>query len=162
MPQDISSVIKALIDAKMQNLLSYFDGEADFIYDEEYDRHFSFDIVGTFLYQDSSRGSNPYSGQEFLIDQKSGKKLWICDYTGYFAQKQSFEPAYVYPVLKSGRLAYLESCGTDLTTAARYEEDGYLYISVTEGPATSMLRHETIYSNDRLIFMQLSNCILKL
>lgn len=161
MSRDISALMNTIIQSKKQNLLSYFDGETDFIFDEEYDRCFLVDIPGGLIYQDSSRGTNPYSGTESLIDQDSGKKLWICDYTGSFTQSQSFDAAYIYPLLKSGRLLYLDTCDGGLFADISHEDDGYIYMTKAEGSIKSMLLTETIYSDAGLVFTQLSNCMLK-
>ena len=91
-----------------------------------YDWEFKIEVNG-FIFTDSYRGSNPYSGVEYVYIIGNDVPIWSCDYVGYVVPNSGISADKVYEFLKEARGAHLINCNGNLFSNYQYGNDMLRY-----------------------------------
>ena len=122
------------------------------IYDWEFEV-----LVGRYLFKDSYRGTNPYSGVEYVLNEGNPLPLWSCDYVGYAKLKPQVEEKDIYGLLKKGRGSHLKSGEDNFFKNFDFDESQFTYQSRFNGSISGLLQIEEIYHEGDLVFQQISS-----
>jgi hypothetical protein len=121
------------------------------IYDWEYER-----LVGKYLFKDSYRGTNPYSGVEYVFEEGKPLALWSCDYVGYAKLKPRVTEKDIYVFLKKGRGGHLKNGRDNFLKTFGFDEGQFKYQSRFNGSLYGLLQIEEIYHEGDLVAQQIS------
>jgi hypothetical protein len=116
------------------------------IYDWEYER-----LVGKYLFKDSYRGFNPYSGVEYVFEEGKPLALWSCDYVGYAKLKPRVTEKDIYGFLKKGRGGHLKNGRDNFLKTFGFDEGQFKYQSRFNGSLYGLLQIEEIYHEGDLV-----------
>lgn len=109
-----------------------------------------------YIFTDSYRGSNPYSGVEYIYIQGHQSPIWSCDYVGYALENSSVAISEIYGFLKKARASHLSGCGGNLITDYSYINGKLSYQTTFSGTLKSILQIEEIHYCDSLVGRQVS------
>jgi len=117
--------------------------------------------IGNFVYTDSYRGFNPYSGVEYIYKVGEDIPLWFCDYIGYVNENMGVATEMVYGFLKEARGSHLVNCNGNLFSDYQYENEVLRYETYFQGDINSLLQKEKFFYGDNLIAQQITAGRLK-
>jgi hypothetical protein len=109
-----------------------------------------------FLYTDSYRGFNPFSGVEYLYLRGSIEPLWYCDYIGFVKKDSPISPKEVFGFLREGRKNQLETSNGGLLLNYSYEGGPLKYDTSFSGDIFNLIHFENIFYNDNFIAQMIS------
>lgn len=116
---------------------------------------------GNYLFTDSYRGFNPYSGVEYIYIKDQRYPIWSCDYVGYAFSSAGVSEKEIYGFLKRGRSKHLTDCAGDLLADYSYKDGNYVYHTRFSGDLKAILQTEELYYQGTLIGIQTSAGYLK-
>lgn len=116
---------------------------------------------GNYLFTDSYRGFNPYSGVEYIFIKDQRKPIWSCDYVGYVLKNITVSEKEIYGFLKKGRGKHLLDCVGNLLEDFTYIDGNFGYQSRFSGDLNAILQTEEIYYRGKLVGTQVSAGYLK-
>lgn len=122
---------------------------------EVYDWDFKLEI-DDFIFTDSYRGINPYSGVEYIYEKDNNIPAWSCDYVGYVNQGANVSSEGIYKFLKEARGNHLKNCNGDLFSNYIYENGMLKYETTFQGDVNSLLQIENFYYNNLLVAQQMT------
>lgn len=125
-----------------------------------YDWHFELE-QGQYIFSDSYRGLNPYSGVESIYFNGQHTPIWSCDYVGYALKNPSVTENEIYGFLKKARASHLLGCGENLMTNYSFKDGDFTYQTSFSGSFKSLLQIEEIRYCDSLVGRQVSAGYLK-
>ncbi|AHF06023.1 DUF5680 domain-containing protein [Desulfitobacterium metallireducens] len=125
-----------------------------------YDWHFELE-QGKYLFTDSYRGFNPYSGVEYIYTKDLREPIWACDYVGNVRMNSFVSEKDIYEFLKKARGIHLLNCGGDLATEYFYKDGEFVYQLRFSGNLNAILQTEEIYYRGTLVGTQVSAGYLK-
>lgn len=125
-----------------------------------YDWEFKIEING-FVFTDSYRGFNPYSGVEYVYISGNNIPIWSCDYIGYVVPDTGIPAGKVYEFLKEARGAHLLNCNGNLFLDYQYYNGVLQYKTNFQGNASALLQMENFYCDDKLVAEQMTAGRLK-
>ena len=111
---------------------------------------------GEYLFTDSYRGFNPYSGVEYIYIKGQREPIWSCDYVGYVFANSSVSEKEIYGLLKKGRGKHLLNCGGDLSADYSYRDGDFGYQTRFSGDLNAILQTEEIYYRGKLVGTQVA------
>lgn len=111
--------------------------------------------VGRYLYTDSYRGFNPYSGVEYIKDNDP-VPIWSCDYVGYAKATDAIPEEQIYNFLKRTRGSHLSSDIRNFFHNYSATEGDLDYLSAFSGDLKGLLQTEEIFYRGILVFRQVS------
>ena len=114
-------------------------------------------VVGKYLFKDSYRGTNPYSGIEYVLEEGNPLPLWSCDYVGYAKLKPMVTEKDVYGFLKKARGNHLENGKDNFLRHFDLFEGQFTYQSRFTGSLKGLLQIEEIYHEGDLVVQQISS-----
>lgn len=117
--------------------------------------HYEMD-EGDYLFTDSYRGYNPYSGVEYIYLKEDKIPVWSCDYVGFVKKESPISEREVYDFLREARGCQLERSKGSLLLNYSYENGPLKYDTNFSGDMHSLLQFENIYYNDNFISQQIS------
>lgn len=120
-----------------------------------YDWEFKTEING-FIFADSYRGFNPYSGVEYVYIAGNDTPIWSCDYVGYVVPDIEISADKVYEFLKEARGAHLLNCNGNLFSDYQYDSGVLQYKTHFQGDVGALLQIENFYCGDKLIAQQMT------
>lgn len=80
-------------------------------------------VCGNYLFTDSYRGFNPYSGVENIYIKNQDEPIWSCDYIGYILENTPVSAEEIYGFLKEGRGNHLLDCVGSLFIDYSYKKE---------------------------------------
>jgi hypothetical protein len=122
------------------------------IYDWEFELSF-----GQYLFTDSYRGFNPYSGVEYIFEKENPIPLWSCDYVGYAYLKFDVEEKAIYGFLKKARGSHLIENSQRFFADYTMSEGDFVYVSNCSGHLTGQLQIEEISHRGDLVCRQVTS-----
>ena len=126
-----------------------------YIKSDLYDWEFRLDI-GEFLFTDSYRGFNPYSGVEYIYEAQAKMPLWFCDYIGYVNPNADVSADKIYAFLKEARGKHLMNCQGNLFSDYAYGNGVLRYKTCFQGNLTGLLQREEFFFKNKLVAQQFS------
>lgn len=120
-----------------------------------YDWHFELE-QGEYLFTDSYRGFNPYSGVEYIYAKGQRDPVWACDYVGYILVDSIVSEQEIYGFLKKGRGKHLLDCSGDLSRDYTFRDGDFGYQTGFSGGPYSLLQIEEVYLHDTLVGRQIA------
>jgi hypothetical protein len=126
-----------------------------------YDWEFKTETNG-FVFTDSYRGFNPYSGVESVYPVGNDIPIWSCDYIGYVVPDTEIFADKVYEFLKEARGAHLLNCNGNLFSDYKYDNEVFQYKTHFQGDVNAILQVENFYYGDNLVAQQMTAGRLKL
>jgi hypothetical protein len=156
-----NKIIQAIIDGRISAYVSKTPGYNPYIRADDYDWYFE-KSYGIYIFKDSYRGFNPYSGIETVCMNDNGKPVWTCDYVGYVHKNAGVNVSDVYGFLKESRGKHLKECKNDLYSDFEYHKEQFSYKLVFEVHENSILEKADIFYNGKLISQHIASGILKL
>jgi hypothetical protein len=125
-----------------------------------YDWQFRIEL-DDFIFTDSYRGFNPYSGVEYVYMAGYEMPVWSCDYIGYVEPDNEIAAGVVYEFLKEARGAHLKNCNGDLFSDYQYKNSNLQYKTSFQVNTSALLQMENFFYKDKLIARQMSAGKLK-
>lgn len=153
----IQILIKGRFECYIRKSSSYNPYKKSVLYDWE----FKTEING-FIFTDSYRGFNPYSGVEYVFLADNEIPIWSCDYLGYVIPEATISADKIYEFLKEARGVHLESCNGNLFSDFDYHNKVLKYKTYFQGDISALLQVENFYYGDKLIAQQMTSGRLKL
>ena len=98
----IEVLIKGRIECYVKKSSAYNPYSPGQIYDWDFKLSW-----GDYLFSDSYRGFNPYSGVEYIYYKERSEPIWSCDYVGYALAGAGVSEKEIYGFLKQGRGKHL-------------------------------------------------------
>ena len=123
-----------------------------------YDWEFKMEI-DEYIFTDSYRGFNPYSGVEYVYDKEGKDVVWFCDYVGYVNSNEEISAEDIYGFLKESRGNHLLNC--NFYDEFIYKNGSLMYITSFNGNLNALLQIEKFYYNGTMIAQQISSGKLK-
>jgi hypothetical protein len=123
---------------------------------EKYDWEFELS-VGQYLFTDSYRGFNPYSGVEYVFENENSIPLWSCDYVGYANRKLDLSEKEIYGFLKKARETHLNSNSQCFFGNYSMREGEFDYVSNFSGNLAGLLQIEEISHRGDLVCRQVTS-----
>jgi hypothetical protein len=123
---------------------------------EIYDWEFEL-LVGRYLFKDLYRGTNPYSGVEYVFEEGNPLPLWSCDYVGYAKLKPLVTEKDIYGFMKMGRGSHLKDGRDNFLKNFDFDEGQFTYQSRFNGSLYGLLQIEEIYHEGDLVVQQISS-----
>ena len=120
-----------------------------------YDWYFELE-QGKYLFTDSYRGFNPYSGVEYIYIKDRREPIWACDYVGNVQVNSFISEKDIYGFLKKARGMHLLNCGGDLTQEYSFRDGEFDYLSKFTGNFNAILQTEEIYYRGTIVGTQVS------
>lgn len=145
-------IIKGRNDCYIKKSSEYNPYTKSVLYDWEFKTQ-----IDDFIFTDSYRGFNPYSGVEYVYNKHNNFPIWSCDYVGYVKQNTSVSAHEIYSFLKEARASHLKSCNGDLFSNHLYKNNMFKYETSFEGDVSSLLQIEDFYYNNLLIAQQITS-----
>lgn len=127
---------------------------------EKYDWDFEL-ACGNYLFTDSYRGFNPYSGVEYIYIKDQSKPVWSCDYVGYALVNAGVSEKEIYGFLKRGRSKHLIDCAGNPLVDYSYKDGSFDYETRFSGDLKAILQIEELYYHGKLVGTQTSAGYLK-
>lgn len=153
-------IMKALIAGRNDGYLKKTADYNPYRKSELYDWEFNERIDG-FLYTDSYRGVNPYSGVEYLFAWNQKLPVWSCDYIGYVNRDEDISVEEVYRFLKKARRFHLLNCNGNVFAESTFQEGSLYYRTHTTNDASPLLQFEDFFFKNQLIARQIASGIFK-
>ena len=117
--------------------------------------------IDEYVFTDSYRGFNPYSGVEYVYDKEGKDVVWFCDYVGYVNDNEEIPAEEIYRFLKESRKNHLMNSKEHFFDGYRYEKGLLVYITSFNGNLDALLQMENFYYKGTLIAQQISSGKLK-
>jgi len=111
---------------------------------------------GEYLFTDSYRGFNPYSGIEYIYIKGRPDPPWSCDYVGYVLTNSFVSEKEIYGFLKKGRGKHLLDCCGNFFADYAYRDGDFGYKSRFNGNLNAILQTEEIYYLGTMVGTQVS------
>jgi len=113
-------------------------------------------LVGKYIFKVSHRGTNPYSGVEYVFQEGNPLPIWSCDYVGYAKLKPRLTEKEIYGFLKKGRGMSLK--GRKVTFNNFGFDEGYFSYQLRFNGTFhfGLLQIEEIYHQGDLVAQQIS------
>jgi hypothetical protein len=156
-----SILTEAIIKGRIASNNVLDDDHLPYVVEQDYDKVFRYELQDGLVYLDSSRGTNPFGGQEAVVEEKTGANLWICDYAGYMLSERTVEMGEIFGLLRLGRRKYLEKCINSIVNDLVYEDKGYYYSIRSIGTFSSLLQIETVGFKGIDYYFRLCSCMLR-
>ncbi|WP_018306409.1 DUF5680 domain-containing protein [Desulfitobacterium hafniense] len=151
----IEVLIKGRIECYVKKSSAYNPYSPGQIYDWDFKLSW-----GDYLFSDSYRGFNPYSGVEYIYYKERSEPIWSCDYVGYALAGAGVSEKEIYGFLKRGRgkhlLEWAGECTGTLFSDYSYQEGDFGYQTRFRSSSQGVLQTEEIYCRGRLAATQLS------
>ncbi len=148
-------LMQILIKGRFECYISKSPDYNPYIKSSLYDWEFKTEING-FIFTDSYRGFNPYSGVEYVYSLGNNIPVWSCDYIGYVEPSTEISTDKVYEFLKEARGAHLINCNGDLFSDYHYKNGTLLYKTHFQGDVSALLQIENFYYGDNLVAQQMT------
>jgi len=116
---------------------------------------------GNYLFTDSYRGFNPYSGVEYIYIKDQRNPIWSCDYVGYVLVNATVSEKEIYGFLKKGRGKHLIDCVGNLLVDYSYKDGNFNYQTGFIDNHEAIVQTEEIYYQGTLVGTQVSAGYLK-
>lgn len=147
----IQILIKGRSDCYINKSSEYNPYTKSFLYDWEFKTQ-----IDDFIFTDSYRGFNPYSGVEYVYEKNNNFPIWSCDYVGYVKENTIISINEVYSFLKEARASHLKGHNGDLFSNYSYEKGLFKYGTYFEGNINSLLQIEDFYYKNILVAQQVT------
>ena len=113
-------------------------------------------LVGKYIFKVSHRGTNPYSGVEYVFEEGNPLPIWSCDYVGYAKLKRPLTEKEIYGFLKKGRGRSLQKQKVTFLNFG-FDEGYFSYQLRFDGSfCGGLLQIEEIYHQGDLVVQQIS------
>ncbi|HZK56103.1 MAG TPA: DUF5680 domain-containing protein [Desulfosporosinus sp.] len=147
----INVLLNGRLECCMKNRKASNSYQTGKIYDWEIEL-----FVGKYIYNVSHRGTNPYSGVEYVFEEGNPLPIWSCDYVGYAKLKRPSMEKEFYGFLKKGRKMSLKDRQVTFFTFG-FDEGYFSYQSRFTGSFVSgLLQIEEIYYQGDLVVQQIT------
>ena len=154
-------LIRTIIEGRRECYVKKSPSYNPYTKSELYDWEFRLE-TDDFIFTDSYRGVNPYSGVEYVYKKGISVPVWSCDYVGYVNHDSDVPPGEVYGFLKEARGTHLNACDNNLFTNYVYENGLFRYETIFQGDIHSLLQIENSYFRNQPVAQQITAGRLKL
>lgn len=153
-------LISVLITGRTECYIKKSSSYTPYVPGDKYDWVFQL-ACGDYLFTDSYRGFNPYSGVEYIYIKDQSMPIWSCDYVGYAFLNTEVSEKEIYGFLKIGRGKHLTDCAGNLIADYSYGYGNFYYQTRFSGDLKAILQIEELYYHGTLVGIQTSAGYLK-
>lgn len=156
----MAEFMKVLVTGRTECYVKKSSSYNPYVPGDKYDWDFEL-ACGDYIFTDSYRGFNPYSGVEYVYTKDQKTPIWSCDYVGYALANTGISEKEIYGFLKRGRSRHLLDCAKDPLIDFSYKDGDFDYKTRFSGELKEVLQIEEIYYHGKLVGMQTSAGYLK-